>query len=168
MNQSGPHVFLKARRNFALAVQTNRLQRSFVCFLTRKRSVKSPFHELESHLWKSANLEKLVQNLKEEKRAILIESPTMGTGQKGVCVRDKGLSLGQSRSCNDGVGCPVAHCSRNCICWRPRADFSGAPMLGRSRVKFQKFAKMLWVRMINGKHFSFFFFQVSKEVSDSG
>ena len=67
MNQSGPHVFLKARRNFALAVQTNRLQRSFVCFLTRKRSVKSPFHELESHLWKSANLEKLVQNLKEEK-----------------------------------------------------------------------------------------------------
>lgn len=83
--------------------------------------------------------------LKRRKRAILIESPTMGTGQKGVCVRDKGLSLGQSRSCNDGVGCPVAHCSRNCICWRPRADFSGAPMLGRSRVKFQKFAKMLWV-----------------------
>ena len=83
--------------------------------------------------------------LKRRKRAILIESLTMGTGQKGVCVRDKGLSLGQSRSCNDGVGRPAAHCSRNCICWRPRADFSGAPMLGRSRVKFQKFAKMLWV-----------------------
>ena len=59
----------------------------------------------------------------------------MRTGQKGVCVRDKGLSLGQSLWV---LVSPAAHCSR--ALYLLAADFCGL-MLGRSRVKFQKFAR---------------------------
>ena len=80
---------------------------------------------------------------KTKEKAILIQSDTMGRGQKRVCVRDKSLSLGQKSM----VVSPAAHCSRIVFVGGRRADFCGL-MLGRSRVKFQKFAKAQLREMI--------------------
>ena len=47
---------------------------------------------------------------KTKEKAILIESDTMVDGQKGVCVRDKGLSLGQKSMVLPSCGALFAHC----------------------------------------------------------
>ena len=90
-------------------------------FLTRKRSVK---RTSRVHLWKSAKSFKSAKRLstllgrvavelhfeKTKEKAILIESDTMVDGQKGVCVRDKSLSLGQKSMVLPSCGALFAHC----------------------------------------------------------
>ena len=94
-------------------------------FLTRKRSVK---RTSRVHLWKSAKSFKSAKRLlstllgrvavqlhfeKTKEKAILIESDTMVDGQKGVCVRDKGLSLGQKSMVHS---VPCSELFAHCIC----------------------------------------------------
>ena len=95
-------------------------------FLTRKRSVK---RTSRVHLWKSAKSFKSpkrstfvrtrgCRTSTSKEKAILIESHTMGKGQKGVCVRDKSLSFGQKL---DGASVSCGALFVHCICWRPPA-----------------------------------------------